>query len=254
MKSRNLLLLVAAAISLTGCDIFSQSDSSESLDFGDEGSTSEFSFFPTQSDNGSDAINTLGSRENGVTLSFEYSTYVDATLSNKFEVSISQHENLKWGKIHTVSIDGEEEDSLIGMALLTTGQDLEYYYLEQEQNAYVYYGTVQNPEVDFSFEKLEKYLTLQPTYFAAFAVLSAKPTIEVIAGQQCATFVIPGSAYGDYSTGSQFVVSYSMKTRLLMRFEVTTSETDEFGLPVFYQQSVLIKTLSDAETMPTLVK
>lgn len=252
MKKFNFAIILGALLTLTACNNFPSGSEDYSYDYGE--GNSETSFLPSPNDNGHNAIMELGNRENGVSIDFELSNYIDSTLTDKLVGNISRLKSLEWATVTTTLYQGQEtETSTIGGAIEYLLNFNKYYYLDTETNQFVYYGETPNPEVNFSIATIETFFTLNEYYFGALLLPGVTATYEVIAGQRCLTFVIDGDLYNDYSQGAKMVVSYNVASRLLMKMECTTVVTND-GIPSFYQQSFIVKSVKDVKNVPTLIE
>lgn len=252
MKKFNFVMILGALLALTACNNVPQE--SEERPDRPNSDTSETSFFPTPQDNGHNAIQELGNRENGVSINFEISNYVDSTLTDKLEGNISRLQNLEWATITNTVFQGQEvETETIGGAIEYLENINKYYYLDIVTEEFVYYGEAPNPEVNFSIASIETFFTLNEYYLAALLLPGVNVVSEIIAGQKCLTFIIDGDLYNDYSDGAKMIVSYNISTRLLMKMECTSVVTSD-EIPSFYQQSFIVKSVTHVSSVPTFTE
>lgn len=255
MKKLSLFSILFTTFALTACNFFQGNSSSEYNPYPNPGgsSSSSSNFVLDENENGHDTIQELAERDGGVCINFTARTYVDGVVTTNTDIKINAIDNYDWATIHTTTNYGQNDiDITVGGATITHRNFFEVYYLAPESEIYEYYGNEYNPDIDFSIEQIEGYLTLDPVYMAAL-VVAGKGSIEYIAGEQCLTFTIDGDMFGDYTVGAKLKASFSITTHLLMKVELTSFTTDSYGLPVLNQYDLQVNSISSAEPLPTFV-
>ena len=266
MKKFSKALLLIPALMLAGCN-FNKEDLVSSMGGGGNGGNGGggggSGFNLTMAEGGHSAVKTLGEREGGVQITFDYKAYVDSEAVRGAAVTLSRSGNIEWASVNAFYYDGETkiEDSIGGAIEIHEGatEGIDAYYFDKESNGYVYYGTSYDENVKlltetFTFEVLEQWLTLDNTYLAAAIALGIDGTIgDIVAGQQCMSFTMNAANCSQYFSGADSLTfSFSLASRLLMRVHFTHYEYDAEGVPTIYQENVDVSGFTAAGLAPSL--
>lgn len=250
MKKISFILAFVALLTLSGCTPSDLGDLDESL-----AEDIEEIFTPSPEDTGTNVIRTLGEREEGVSIGYTATNYVDSTIVNQAQGDLSRLGDTEWVTISTNIIDSSEitEIDVYGGAVKYSEEGDEYYYYRHETDEFVFATVLQDQDEVFNtINAVETLFTLNDVYFAALFLADIKGTIEYISGNKCMTFIIPGEYYGDYAQGAKITVSYSLDLRLLMKLEQTSIIFDG-EIPTIEQYTLHVTDLGPAGELPNFV-
>ena len=268
MKKLSKALFLVPALMLAGCAGMTKEDVISDIinsNGGGNGGGNNSGFSLSFSDSGHSAVEALSKQAGGVSIKFSFTHYVDDELTAGADVTLSRVNNIEWATVEAFYLDGENRvEQTIGGAIEIDEKDdlaVDAYYFDSEAKEYVYYGTAYDPDVKlltetFTFEALESWLTLDNAYLAAAVAMGANGKIENIAGQQCLTFNLSGTANPGYGIphDDSVSVSFNLSSRLLMKAHYTHFEYDIDGVPVVYQENVDVTSFTTAGEVPVLVK
>ena len=271
MKKFVKALLLVPALMLTGCNL-SKEDAINSMMSGEGGGNSQggggTGFNLSMAEGGHSAVKTLSEREGGVSITFNYKSYVDSEEIRGASVTLSRVQSVEWATVNAFYMDGTErvEQTIGGAIDIHEGaqEGIDAYYLNPETNGYEYYGTTYDENVrllteTFTFEMLEEWLTLDNAYLAAAIYLGIDGTIGgIIAGQQCMEFTLNAANCSELISilGNNYTLtfSFSLSTRLLMKVHLTQYQYDNEGVPTIYQENVDVSGFTTAGLVPSLTK
>ena len=248
MKNK-ILILVASSLMLVGCTTQSKSEFISSMISGHD-----TDFVLTMADgDASSIVEELSRTVGGVSIGFTATTYLDDEVITKDEVVLSRVNDIEWATLRHTYQNNEHEEVVENYAgaLKFVEEGAEVYYLDAESGNYEYYGMTYDPAINFSFEQLEQYLTLDDAYLAAAIALGDNGKYETIAGRKCLTFGIPGENVD--LPGGRLTVSFDLESRLLMKCHANYLETTPDETFV-HAANVDVTNFTNAGTVPTLYK
>ena len=267
MKKFVKALLLVPALMLAGCNLSKEDAVDSYINGGGNGgnSNNNSGFNLSMAEGGHSAVEELSQREGGVSIRFDYKSYVDSEEVRGAAVNLSRKGNIEWATVDAFYMNGSERvEQTIGGAIDIHGDNMDVYYLDPETNGYVYYDNVYDRDVmllteEFTFERLEEWLTLDNAYLAAAIYLGIDGTIGgVIAGQQCMEFTLNSAncyqLVDVLGANYSLTFSFSLSTRLLMRVHLTQYGVDADGAPVVYQENVDVSGFTTAGLEPSLSK
>ena len=271
MKKFVKALLLVPALMLAGCNMSKEDAINSAMSGGGNGGGSSqggSGFNLSMAEGGHSAVKALSERDGGVSIRFDYKSYVDSEEVRGAAVTLSRVNNVEWATVDAFYMDGTTrvEQTIGGAIDIHEGatEGIDAYYLNPETNGYEYYGTTYDERVrllteTFTFEMLEEWLTLDNAYLAAAIYMGVDGTIGgTIAGQAVMEFTLNSANVPQLVDvlGSNYSLtfSFSLSTRLLMKVHLTTYVYDNEGVPTIYQENVDVSGFTTAGLAPSLTK